>query len=519
MSTTFHRIWFGDAAIPDQYERYWQAWQRQFPECSFVTWTDADIDRLTLSAARLRTFTRHVSRADLARYEILYTEGGVYLDCDIMPYQHFDVAALTSQLTVCNETASTDYCSNSFIAAPPGHPLFAELIDHILHEPIDETRPNVSTGPWLLGAFLKRHTYARLPTAAFYPYLYDEPLSVVRTRNLETTFGIHVWGGSWLAPDLKQSKAMQLLGCGDLIEPAAMLAGAEDQWSQDVGLMIDTIRDIREKSIQIAPVLTPAMGIAPHDRIAFEFGKVLDWLLARDTDRMVWQIGAADGTLVDPLRPAMINYDPPAMLMEPNPHLFTMLERAYAGNRNARLLPLAYGTTAGELVLNAIDPARATALALPRWVHGISSMYMDRNPLGGMSIDPHTTELIHRCIDRITVPVIDHAMLLAMADGRGPDVLVVDAEGMDKEIIEDILAHGHRPAIIHFEIQWLERAEQQALLAAMGDDYAVLQFGNDMTAYRQDVVMDYARSLYVDYGIPTIFAAGLGSLNGLALAA
>lgn len=516
MSTTFHRVWFGDAPVPAQYDRYWQAWQRQFPECRFVTWTDADIERLPMTGARLRQFSNNVVRADLARYEILYTEGGVYLDCDIMPHQHFAVDALTRQLTVCNETESTDYCSIGFIATPPRHPIFAELIEHILHGTIDETRPNVATGPWLFGAFLKRHPHARLPTAAFYPYLYDEPLSVVRKRDLARTLGIHVWGGSWLAPEHKQGKAMQLLGRGDIVEPAAIVAGFADQWSQDVTVMIDAIRDIREKSIRVAPVLAPSLDIPAHDHAAFEFGKVVDWLLARDDDRMVWQIGAADGTLVDPLRTAMVNYDPPAVLMEPNPHLFAMLERAYAGNRNARLLPLAFGAAAGELVLNAIDPARVTALDLPRWVLGISSAYDDRNALGGKTIDARTTALIQRCVDKVTVPVIDHAMLLAEARGRAPDILVVDAEGMDKEIIDDILAHGHRPLVIHFEVQCLEPAEQHALLATLGEDYAVLAFGNDMTAYRHDVIMDYARALYVDHGMPTVFAAGIGTLNGLA---
>lgn len=512
----FHRIWFGDAAIPDRYERYWQAWQRQFPDSRFITWTDADIDRLPLSCARLRQFTGHVCRADLARYEILYNEGGIYLDCDIMPHEHFDARKLVRELTVCNETNAVDYCSIGFVATPPRHPIFAQMVEHILHSEIDETRPNVSTGPWLFGDALKRHPHVRLPPVAFYPYLYDEPLAATRMRDLSQTFGIHVWGGSWLSSAARQDKAAKLLGKGDIVEPAAIVARLDSAWAQDVAATIDTIRDIRQKTLQVAPTLFPDLAIRPVDRPAFEFCKVVDWLLAQDADHMVWQIGAADGTLVDPLRPMLVNYDPPAVLLEPNPHLFAMLERAYAGNRNSRLRPVAYGKTAGELVLNAIDPARAVALALPEWVLGISSAYDDRNALGGKTIDAAMTAQIQRCVDRITVPVIDHAMMLAGADMRQPDILVVDAEGMDREIMEDILAHGARPSVIHFEIQCLDPVDQQALLSTLADEYAVIAFGNDMTAYRHDVLLDYARALYVDHGMPTVFSAAVAGLNGLA---
>jgi FkbM family methyltransferase len=515
MSTTFHRIWFGDKAIPSDYERYWQAWQRQFPDCRFVTWTDADIDRLPLSRNRLREFSSHAVRADLARYEILHAEGGIYLDCDIKPHMPFAIDDITSRLTVCNETDASEYCSIGFIAAPPGHPIFLELIEHIRHSPIDETRANVSTGPWLFGAALKRHPHTRLPPATFYPYLYDEPLATTRMRDLSQTFGVHIWGGSWLTPAAKQDTAWKLLGKGEIRQTAATVASLDGPWAQDAATMIDTIRDIRQKTLQVAPTLFPNLAIRPEDRPAFEFGKVVDWLLAQNADHMVWQIGAADGILVDPLRPALINYDPPAVLLEPNPHLFPMLEKGYARNRNSRLLPVAYGKRAGELTLNAINPARAAALGLPDWVLGISSVYDDRNAIGGKTIDAATTEQIRRCIDRIPVQVIDHTMMLAEAGGRSPDILVVDAEGMDREIIDDVLMHHTPPQVIHFEIQCLDPADQQALLSSLADHYAVIAFGNDMTAYRHDVILEYARALYVDHGLPTIFAGAVAGINGV----
>src|SRR5205085_756740 len=114
---------FGSNPIPGDYEAYWSAWQRQHPDCEFITWTDADIARLELSKPALDRFSSNISRADLARYEILYKFGGLYLDCDIMPHNHFSPSELCSQLTVCNETETLEYCSIGFIGAPAGHPI------------------------------------------------------------------------------------------------------------------------------------------------------------------------------------------------------------------------------------------------------------------------------------------------------------------------------------------------------------------------------------------------------------
>jgi len=515
MGTSFHRIWFGPRAIPEVYEAYWQAWQRQFPQAEFITWRDGDIDRLELTRDRLNSLQNPVSRADLARYEILYRFGGIYLDCDIMPHNHFEPEEMTKQLTVCNEDASTRYCSIGFIGAPAQHPIFRDIIAHLLSNPVDETRPNHSTGPWLFGAFLKHHEHRRLPTASFYPYLYDQPLSSIRRVNLDQTLGIHVWGGSWLSPEIQQRKAMGLLDKGDLAEPAAMLVGREDEWSEDVKVLIGTIHDLRATSAQAAMVLHQNMSIAANDRTVFEFAKVTQWMLDRDPDLTVWQIGAADGVLVDPLRSLMINYDPRAVLLEPNPYMYAMLADNYANNRNARLLQQAYALDDQPLVLNAVNPEKAQALGLPRWVLGISSMHMDKNALGGKTIDHATTQRIQSCVERIKVSTISYSELLAASQGRTPDILVVDAEGMDQAILSDIFAHGARPAVIHFEIQCLEAHEQAAVETLLDGDYVTLQFGNDMTAYRQDVLFEYANAIYVEHGIPTILAPGLAKLHGL----
>ncbi|MFT8732689.1 MAG: glycosyltransferase [Acetobacter fabarum] len=512
MKQKFHRIWFGDKKIPHAYEAFWQAWQRQHPSCEFITWTDKDLEKLTISYEKLKSFSSPVSRADLARYEILYQHGGIYIDCDMMPYNHMDLEDITKQLTICNEDGSEEYCSIGFIAAPPGHALFHDLIQHIIHTDIDETKPNITTGPHLFGRYLKKHPHKRLPTAAFYPYQYNQPFSSIFAKNLDATYGIHVWGGGWLSPEVKKERIIALIKSGD-VEEARKLADMLDG-IDELKNIIHGIHRHREQTLTSVMAIEQNVNFNDSDAKLFEISKVLHWIFKNYPDKVIWQIGAADGVLVDPIRNVMINANPHALLLEPNPYMFAFLAENYKNNTNTNIIQRAYSLDKQKLTLNAINPQKVKEAGLPGWVLGISSVYNDKNAIGGLGgTDEQTTRKIHTCIEKIEVDVVGFDELLAISNAVPPDVLIIDAEGMDKIIIDDIFAHNCRPMVMHFEIQCMEPSNIQELVATLNDQYFLLQFGNDVSAYRKDVLMEYAKSIYVENGFQTIFQPGINVLN------
>ena len=101
-----HRIWFGQNPIAPAYENYWLAWQRQHPDYTFKTWRDSDIDKSFRTQRKIAEAEGMARKADIARYEILHKHGGIYLDCDVMPYDYLDWQKLKSDLVVCNEADS-----------------------------------------------------------------------------------------------------------------------------------------------------------------------------------------------------------------------------------------------------------------------------------------------------------------------------------------------------------------------------------------------------------------------------
>lgn len=133
-----HQIWIGDLPTPPSCA----AWAR-FADArgyEYRLWHDADLTRLGLQNDP--AFTAMLAKGDfpgavdIARYEILLREGGVYLDCDWYPAREdlsFDDLLPMAGLTAIAEDIPRNtgigglLLANSFIAAPAGHPALQRL--------------------------------------------------------------------------------------------------------------------------------------------------------------------------------------------------------------------------------------------------------------------------------------------------------------------------------------------------------------------------------------------------------
>jgi len=504
-----HRIWFGDKAMPAEYEKYWEAWQRQLPDFEFRTWREADVAGFRTSEliARADGMAR---KADIARLEMLLNHGGIYLDCDIFPLHRLPESVLNNELVVCNESPNGDYCSIGFIAAAPGALALKWAIDTLFTVELNRLPPNRETGPWFFAKALQHGPFTRLPSQSFYPYMYNEPFSKVFDRDLSQTFGIHVWGGSWLNDRQKMEKLAERLHRGDL-EEASLIAPTIESIDPAPTLgFCDIAREVRRQALEAAKQPIAESFVAIDNSAPLELVKAGIFLLRHAPSSLIWQIGAADGILVDPLRALLVNFDPPAVLVEPNPYLFDMLKRNYEANRQTRFVNAALSGTPGKLTLNAINPQKMRERPLPDWVLGISSAYTDKNAIGGgFGLDPETARLIGECVERIDADVVDVEHLLSLNDGDHPGILVIDAEGMDAALLKLILGKGIRPLIMHFERQCLTPEESDMVAGLLADEYVTVPVGNDVVAFRADFFSTYCEHMYVENGIHTIYRDAL----------
>lgn len=135
-----HQIWIGPQPPPHTTDA-WRihAAQRGY---DYRLWREKDLAGAGVD--RHPAFAAMAARGDLpgavdvARYMILQKMGGIYLDCDWYPARHditfHDRLPLIGIAVVAEKVprdlgAGSLLLSNAFIAAPPGHPVFARMLE------------------------------------------------------------------------------------------------------------------------------------------------------------------------------------------------------------------------------------------------------------------------------------------------------------------------------------------------------------------------------------------------------
>lgn len=176
---TLHQIWLGQLPVPPSTAK----WKRhaELNGFKYRLWREADLE--ALNVPRHPAFVEMMEAGDLpgavdvARYFILHAQGGIYLDCDWYPARDdlsfADVLPLIGLSALLEETPRDTglggaLLTNSFIATPPRHPVFARLLDIIPEATrrLPDGPAWWSTGPLIMTLLFRRTTFS-VPDAAF----------------------------------------------------------------------------------------------------------------------------------------------------------------------------------------------------------------------------------------------------------------------------------------------------------------------------------------------------------------
>jgi mannosyltransferase OCH1-like enzyme len=202
----FHQIWFGDN-IP-QLKQKWLNGNKKKLESeggwTYKLWQSKDLNlenfpqtlKYILKALKLK---RYAMAADLARYEILYIHGGVYMDANmelqqkrlttmlnrafkynktlIVAHEDKDVVPLHAsiQITKGGKTVTRKYISNGFIAVIPKHIALKRATDRNRLNKINWRNKmiNQETGPFYWRESIKDNDIKNilvLKTKEIYPF-------------------------------------------------------------------------------------------------------------------------------------------------------------------------------------------------------------------------------------------------------------------------------------------------------------------------------------------------------------
>lgn len=86
-----HYCWFGGNDIPEKDKRNIESWQKFCPDYEIIRWdeTNYDVNKITYIKQAYQC-KKYAFVSDYARLDILYNEGGIYLDTDVEIIENID---------------------------------------------------------------------------------------------------------------------------------------------------------------------------------------------------------------------------------------------------------------------------------------------------------------------------------------------------------------------------------------------------------------------------------------------
>lgn len=206
---TIHQIWLG-SPFPEKYRAYAQSWIENNPGFTYKLWTDKELAIYPMVNRDLyNAAINYGERSDIARYEILYREGGLYVDTDFECIRSFEQLHHYYDFYIGMQPLDTGHIQlgSGLIGAAPGHPLLHAVLKELQDNGHEQERIVLKTGPLFLTKLfcLKApdlfNPIIALPSTYFYPRGYKDAAEDRDAWLHPESYAIHHWAGSWLSDD------------------------------------------------------------------------------------------------------------------------------------------------------------------------------------------------------------------------------------------------------------------------------------------------------------------------------
>lgn len=176
-----HQVWVG-GPLPDHLAGYTAGLRAMHPDWEYRLWDEAAVAQLGLinqhlwdDADRLAGQYAGQFRSDVARLEILWRLGGVYVDTDCEARRPLD--PLLDDLCFLGWEVEGVWVNNAVVGAVRGHPLLQQLVAQLpahVRRFRPPARPNRMSGPRYVTPRARAAHVTLHPQHFFYPYLHDE---------------------------------------------------------------------------------------------------------------------------------------------------------------------------------------------------------------------------------------------------------------------------------------------------------------------------------------------------------
>ncbi len=228
-----HFIWLGPKDFPDTSIKNLESWKAWHPGWKIKLWTDrqrdlsmqgveqalVEKDNFPLVGDFVNKTSNYGEKSDLLRYEILYTQGGIYVDHDVFCYHSFQPLHDSVDFVTVLEKPHRDVGFDSsivpaicLIGSRQGHPIMKRAIENV-YECWDRVENEYADRPFLRVVNRTFRSFGEavikqigqtgmidlpLPSSFLFAEEIFPPNKIRALKKKNYIFGSHSWDISWM---------------------------------------------------------------------------------------------------------------------------------------------------------------------------------------------------------------------------------------------------------------------------------------------------------------------------------
>lgn len=206
----------------------------------------------------------------------------------------------------------------------------------------------------------------------------------------------------------------------------------------------------QERARAVRAKVRPHRPERPLEQVVFALAQALP-------DATFVQVGAHDGTQLDPLREAILGSRWTGVMVEPVPYVFERLALRYGDHPRLTLENVAIADVDGRLPFHLLRQADHDDEDVWRWYDALGSFRREV-----VLSHAHLVPDIEERIETIEVPCVTFDTLCARNGLDHVDVVQIDTEGYDRQVLELIDVPRLRPCLVLYEHLHLDAASRDA---------------------------------------------------------
>ncbi len=201
-----HYCWFGHGEMPDEAKACMASWRKYCPEYVIKEWNERNynVNKYLYSSQAYR-HGKWAFVADMARLDILYENGGIYLDTDVELIKSLD--DLLYQPAFCAVEKWRQMNTGGGCGAVAHHPAIRKMLEHREKIPFEypdgtlnmETNGVYESMPLMEAGFVPDNTIQVVEDMTIYSSDFFFPFDYMSKETVITgnTYAVHRFQGSW----------------------------------------------------------------------------------------------------------------------------------------------------------------------------------------------------------------------------------------------------------------------------------------------------------------------------------